>query len=58
MTIYGGEKTTWGATRDGFLVLCTKCGWHSLVEVSPNEDHGNPIVEFCCKHCGNTYTEG
>ena len=35
MTIFGGQPATEGVgigtIKDGFLVICTKCGWHSTV---------------------------
>jgi hypothetical protein len=36
MTVFGGELATegvgMGTIKNGFLVVCTKCGWHSTVE--------------------------
>lgn len=35
MTVFGGYPATegvgMGTTKDGFLVVCCKCGWHSTV---------------------------
>jgi hypothetical protein len=33
MTVYGGEDTAWGTKKDGFYVVCCKCGWESKVNV-------------------------
>ena len=49
MTVYGGEKTTWGTRNGGFFVSCTKCGWHSTVDISYSPDG----LLFYCSHCGN-----
>jgi predicted RNA-binding Zn-ribbon protein involved in translation (DUF1610 family) len=57
MTVYGGEATTWGARSKGFFVSCTKCGWHSKVEVIPTIVLESPAVIFVCNHCGNEHTE-
>ena len=36
MTVFGGEPAEegvgFGMMINGFLVICTKCGWHSTVE--------------------------
>jgi predicted RNA-binding Zn-ribbon protein involved in translation (DUF1610 family) len=51
VTIFGGKKvfsTFSEVVVDGFFVSCTKCGWHSKVEVYADE-----VVVFKCHHCGN-----
>jgi len=49
MTIYGGEMTANGVVEGGFFVVCTKCGWHSEVQVSYNHN----AMTFYCNHCHN-----
>jgi predicted RNA-binding Zn-ribbon protein involved in translation (DUF1610 family) len=57
MTVYGGELQDYGTRKDGFFVSCTKCGWHSKVEVEPDVTYGDPCVSFKCNHCGNEHLE-
>ena len=57
MTVYGGEKTIWGSAKDGFFVSCTKCGWHSEVEVTGVIIRGDVGISFECNHCGNKYED-
>lgn len=51
MTIFGGypaeEGVGMGLRKDGFLVICCKCGWHSTV----TQHEG----KFICtrEQCGN-----
>ena len=48
MTIYGGwEPDPGGTIKDGFFISCTKCGWHSKVEMK-----GSTLI---CYRCGNKY---
>lgn len=58
MTIYGGEKTSYGLQKDGFFVTCTKCGWHSKTDVSLKDEIGFKSIRFKCNHCGNEHEEG
>lgn len=52
MTIFGGTDTGYGTVRDdGFLVVCCKCGWHSMVELG----HEDSLTYLICNHCGNKY---
>jgi len=53
MTVYGGELQDYGTRKDGFFVNCTKCGWHSKVDISYSDDG----IHFYCDHCKNTHTE-
>ena len=40
MTIFGGVPATdgpgFGTMKDGFLVVCCKCGWHNTVVYRDN----------------------
>ena len=57
MTVFGGEETAWGTRIGGFFVTCTKCSWHSQVEVVIDSDDYEDSAEyytlFKCHHCGN-----
>ena len=60
MTVYGGEETVWGTRNGGFFVSCTKCGWHSTVEVYAEKGYtaDSPCaVLFRCSRCGNEHLE-
>lgn len=57
MTVYGGEKTVWGIRNGGFFVTCTKCGWHSKVEIVPTLSSFEPCVWFKCRQCNNEHYE-
>jgi hypothetical protein len=60
MTVYGGEETAWGTKKDGFYVVCCKCGWESMVEIGVGTPYG-PAPDYHvwikCKKCGNEYEE-
>lgn len=55
MTVYGNEKTAWGTVKDGFYVVCCKCGWHSHVVVEGDGHIDDTSVWFYCKKCENSY---
>jgi hypothetical protein len=56
MTVYGGEETAWGTKKDGFYVVCCKCGWESKVNVyAAFIEHASETgVVFECGRCENT----
>lgn len=55
MTVYGGTETVWGTKNGGFFVSCTKCGWHSEVEVRiEGEYYDVAFILMECKRCSNT----
>ena len=51
MTIFGGKDRGDGVIIDGFLTICTKCGWHSEVDVGATAS-GDAVI-FVCKRCDN-----
>jgi len=58
MTIFGGKLAEdgpgFGYPMGGFLVVCTKCGWHSRTGVQiVYEQIDEPIIQFYCEKCGN-----
>jgi predicted RNA-binding Zn-ribbon protein involved in translation (DUF1610 family) len=64
MTVYGGEETAWGTKKDGFYVVCCKCGWESKIEILSIPVHRGPLstekdhaVKFKCHRCGNEHLE-
>ena len=53
MTIFGGVETGWGTKIGGFFITCTKCGWHSKVDISYTPDG----ITMRCDHCDNEWME-
>ena len=53
MTIFGGEETAYGLRKNGFWIVCCKCGWESKVEVYAD----GPVAVFKCHQCGNEHLE-
>ena len=53
MTILGGEETVWGTKKNGFFITCTKCGWHSKVNIYYDHDG----LTMYCGQCDNEWTE-
>ena len=57
MTIYGGEETAFGPRKNGFWIVCCKCGWESKVSIDHEDFIGFKYMIISCKQCGNEYRE-
>ena len=57
MTIFGGIETAGGTRKDGFWIVCCKCGWESKVSIDHEDALGFKDMIIKCGQCDNEYRE-